>query len=1084
MLINIYLRYPGDKVIKRYVSAWFIIFISWAIFTIFSLGILRSATDLTQLMIPLEFFAISVSIILYTWVFSSDLSSLTNPGAIRFFVLSLCILGAVFGIIVIASLQATDDFNFWATLSMPLIILFLLGTTIIGFIVSLAKLSVIVDTPLKLVYYSLLISGFAYALILLSTDNSESYGVIRWAFMVSMFISLVVAYRVVLERLSVQTILTIAQENESFNLESLSVPVMPEIIEPIQAPPETESLLDEDDTMKQKSPIQDHSTQLLKAMSLILQAQDPEDLPARIVEVVLDLVNADIGALLRFQDANYADVEYAYDRRRQRVLAGMSLNLKSQPTIKRAFSSKKQQLVMAGDEDDTELADLFMRLDLNHHGPAYLQPLIKGGECKALLLIGFPYTKSALNGGQLDLLKGYGVLVARLLSFSDTAIEMASTAQERAIQEMVDDASRPNFEFKETAGSNQLEKDLQRARTENQRLVQQLTQLQLQLDDERTRLTSMLSDTKKGLSVSQQIVAIHTEQRRLRRDREELFRRLKEAEATLAGATSADSDDMTKQTIEALEREREELLSQRARYQQQLEGLQVQQSLAPESEEMQTMIQQMSAENDRLQSERDRMVSQMQKVESQLHTLGVTDGVSGLMALVTRLKETYLALRKKNETLQQDRALLLKERQDFETEMQLEKERNQQISMLQGHLNNLASDREAFANQLDDIRSENQALKGKIERVKEHRDSLLAKTSGYELEIEDSHQEQALLRNQMQALVEEKTVLTHRLEQLSLDHQTLDAEYHNLKRQASHISEHQPAENVNAVDTELRLRLDQLLEERNALQYQLNDTQAQLQNQLTELKQLQSQLMARSASFESNGSDPELILGLAEDLRTPMTSLVGYVDLLLGESAGIISSMQRKFLQRVSVNVSRLEAMIADLIHIAQLDAGKLNLQMDSFDLISVLEQSITVAGNQFREKRLAADLNFDENIPLFYVDRDAMGQVISQLLLNAYLVSPPNSQINVDAHMIEDFEPQIVVTVEDSGGGIDLEDLDQIFTRRYRADIPLVEGLGDTGVGMVVAQKLIECHGGRMWAESELGKGTRFSFSLPMNRV
>src|SRR5262249_22498201 len=145
----------------------------------------------------------------------------------------------------------------------------------------------------------------------------------------------------------------------------------------------------------------------------------------------------------------------------------------------------------------------------------------------------------------------------------------------------------------------------------------------------------------------------------------------------------------------------------------------------------------------------------------------------------------------------------------------------------------------------------------------------------------------------------------------------------------------------------------------------------------------------------------------------------------------------------------------------------------------------------QFREKGLTVHLNLDNNVPSIRVDRDAVTEVLQQLLMNAYLASPPDSPITISAHrqpvqMSQNANlPTPVdwrlISVEDRSGGIPQEEISRVFARKYKADHPLVQGLGDTGVGLSIAKTLAERHGGGLWLETREGVGSIFNFVLPI---
>jgi signal transduction histidine kinase len=231
----------------------------------------------------------------------------------------------------------------------------------------------------------------------------------------------------------------------------------------------------------------------------------------------------------------------------------------------------------------------------------------------------------------------------------------------------------------------------------------------------------------------------------------------------------------------------------------------------------------------------------------------------------------------------------------------------------------------------------------------------------------------------------------------------------------------------------------------------------------------------------------ELLASLVQELRTPMTSIIGYTDLLLGESVGILGAMQRKFLQRVKANTERMSAKLDDLIEITSIDLGRLEIEPETVNIVSIIEEAIMNTAGQFRERGITVDIALEDDLPEINADPDALNQVMLNLLSNACQASEPNTTVSVTASLQDTNDSVLggstyfMVSVSDTGGGIPEEDRRRVFTRLYRADNPLIKGLGETGVGLSVAKTLIEAHGGRIWAESEDSIGTTFSFLLPV---
>jgi signal transduction histidine kinase len=232
----------------------------------------------------------------------------------------------------------------------------------------------------------------------------------------------------------------------------------------------------------------------------------------------------------------------------------------------------------------------------------------------------------------------------------------------------------------------------------------------------------------------------------------------------------------------------------------------------------------------------------------------------------------------------------------------------------------------------------------------------------------------------------------------------------------------------------------------------------------------------------------EMVTSLIHELRTPMTSINGYTDLLLGETVGIIGETQRQFLQRVKANIERMGGLLDDLVRIVALDAQESSLAPEPIVFTSVLEGVVTSLSAQFSERNLAVQMDIASELPPVYADRESLTQILQHLLSNACQVSKPGSKILVRAQteerdsFVAGLPNYLLVSVTDTGGGIAQEDQRRVFQRLYRADNPLIDGLGETGVGLSIAKALAEAHGGRIWVESEMGVGSTLSFILPLS--
>ncbi len=226
----------------------------------------------------------------------------------------------------------------------------------------------------------------------------------------------------------------------------------------------------------------------------------------------------------------------------------------------------------------------------------------------------------------------------------------------------------------------------------------------------------------------------------------------------------------------------------------------------------------------------------------------------------------------------------------------------------------------------------------------------------------------------------------------------------------------------------------------------------------------------------------EVIASISQELRQPMSSIVGYTDLLMGESVGILGALQRKFIERIKASTERIGGLVDDLIQITNLETGKMEFKAESIDLNLIIDNAMTYTSTQIREKNITLRLDMPENALQVQTDRDALQQIFIHLLQNATAASQVEGVITLRVQMqAESNKHYISIQVTDTGGGIASDDIPRVFARRYRAEHSLIQGLGDTGVGLSIAKALVEAQGGRIWIETETGSGSTFSVLLPV---
>jgi signal transduction histidine kinase len=256
---------------------------------------------------------------------------------------------------------------------------------------------------------------------------------------------------------------------------------------------------------------------------------------------------------------------------------------------------------------------------------------------------------------------------------------------------------------------------------------------------------------------------------------------------------------------------------------------------------------------------------------------------------------------------------------------------------------------------------------------------------------------------------------------------------------------------------------------------------ARLQNQLADANIKAHELEKGHVTTKST-EQAEVVASISQELRQPLSSIIGYTDLLLGESVGILGALQRKFVERIKASTERINSLTDDMIQITTLEAELNDLKPEPVDLNVVIDNAMSYTSTQVREKNISMHLELPKKLSPIQADREALQQILIHLLQNAGAATPFEGSVRLKVQtQIEEGTEFILIQVTDTGGGIPANDLQRVFTRLYRADNVLIQGVGDTGVGLSITKTLTEAHHGRIWVESEQGVGSTFSVLLPI---
>ena len=226
----------------------------------------------------------------------------------------------------------------------------------------------------------------------------------------------------------------------------------------------------------------------------------------------------------------------------------------------------------------------------------------------------------------------------------------------------------------------------------------------------------------------------------------------------------------------------------------------------------------------------------------------------------------------------------------------------------------------------------------------------------------------------------------------------------------------------------------------------------------------------------------EFISTVSHELRTPLTTLRASLGLIASGTLDKRPEKQRQMVEKAIGNCDRLIRLVNDILDFDSVEKGKLALERTPFEPIDLLRRASDVAHNAAAQARI--DIRIESNAPPVYADEERVLQVLNELVANAVKFSQPGTTIRLSARPAGATSlgiSEVCFIVEDQGRGIAPEKLERIFERFQQGDASDSRALGGTGLGLALCRSIVEQHGGRIWTESELGKGSRFLFTVPV---
>ena len=228
---------------------------------------------------------------------------------------------------------------------------------------------------------------------------------------------------------------------------------------------------------------------------------------------------------------------------------------------------------------------------------------------------------------------------------------------------------------------------------------------------------------------------------------------------------------------------------------------------------------------------------------------------------------------------------------------------------------------------------------------------------------------------------------------------------------------------------------------------------------------------------ETDIAKDEFLSMITHELKTPLVPIQGYVDILLGEHLGPLTEKQKERLKIIKSSSESLLRIISDLLDAQKLELGKLVVKKENHDIKDTIEKAVEALQPRATENKVTIKQHLDKKIIVPH-DTERIRQVLTNLLKNSLDVVEPNSGL-VEI-FVEDSPKEVKISVKDNGPGIPQENQENLFKKFYQVDTSLTREVGGSGLGLAICKGLVEEHGGTILAESTLGTGATFSFTLP----
>jgi signal transduction histidine kinase len=229
----------------------------------------------------------------------------------------------------------------------------------------------------------------------------------------------------------------------------------------------------------------------------------------------------------------------------------------------------------------------------------------------------------------------------------------------------------------------------------------------------------------------------------------------------------------------------------------------------------------------------------------------------------------------------------------------------------------------------------------------------------------------------------------------------------------------------------------------------------------------------------ANRHKSEFLANMSHELRTPLNAIIGFSEVLGERLFGELNDKQAEYTEDILSSGRHLLSLINEILDLSKVEAGRMELELATFDLPLAIDNARTFVRERATKHGIGLDVTIDERLGEFVGDERKIKQVLLNLLSNAVKFTPEGGRIGINARQADG---SVEISVSDTGIGISPEDQPKIFEEFRQVGSDYAHKVEGTGLGLTLAKKFVELHGGRIWVESEVGKGSRFIFTLPIH--